>query len=788
MADPMVIDYRFGISTLVGGEFRFGATKLDHDVNLATGNGRVATLTLEFVSDCELGTAMINPASGVSGVNTVSTAFTDDAANLIVPDPITSGTINVVNDAPVIDNCPTAAFQIPWNGGSVSIDFDATDSDIACGCDVLTWTVLSGIGSISVDMGVYLYVGAPGNIGCNTVTVEVADLYGGADTCVFDIEVLNTPPEIVCPEEVIEILWGYEATGTVTATDADGGPSGMTFSLGAGTTCPGSGPNAPQIGTTDGVFTWLTEETNAYLGTFIAEVIVTDGAPLDACNTENADTCYIEILVKPKFRVTIEKAHDVLQGHYLNVPIFLDDSYVSMEMGGFDFLIAYDATALTFIEATAGALLTQCGWEYFVYRYGPTGNCGNACPSGMLRLVAMAETNNGNIHPTCWDSGSGTELAVMKFFVTDDRTFECHYAPIEFYWMDCGDNTISSKHGDTLFLEDGVWSFVGNPMGDPPTGYDLLPGYWGVGDDCLVGDKHFPLRAIDFKNGGVDIICSEDIDARGDINANGLMNEIADAVMFTNYFINGLAAFGDHVEASIAASDVNADGTTLSVADLVYLIRVIQGDAQPYPKLTPNAETVTVLTQLMGEAMTVKYNGVEAGAALFVFSLEGTVGEPTLLAGASDMEIAYSATDNEVRVLVYNIGPNAINTGDILSIPVEGKLELTETEIADFNGSALNVSTRVLPTRFELAQNYPNPFNPTTTMMLSMPVAGKYNLAIYNIAGQLIQNFSGTSEAGVVEVIWDGTDSYGNKVASGVYFYKFTSRNFSETKKMILMK
>ncbi|MCP4567820.1 MAG: T9SS type A sorting domain-containing protein [FCB group bacterium] len=793
MSDVTVIDYRFGISDLGGGVFRFGATKLNHDVNLAVADGQVATLTLEFTSDCELGSAAIDPASGVSGANTVSTTFADNAATLIVPDPITSGLISVVNDTPEFVACPDDQ-SIYWNGGSYSFNFDATDADLACGCDVHTYRLLnSSIGSISVDQGVYQYAGQPGDIGCNTVTVEVEDLYGGTDTCIFELEVLNVAPVVVCPDDVVEILWGYEATATATATDADFGPSGLTYSLGLGTTCPGSGAHEPQIGVTDGVFTWLTEETNAYLGTFFAEVIVTDGAPLDLCNTENADTCYIEILVKPKFRVTIEKAegpdgYGVLQGHYYSLPIFLDDSYVSMEMGGFDFLIAYDASALTFIEATPGALLTQCGWEYFVYRFGPDGNCGNACPSGLLRVVAMAETNNGNIHPTCFDSGSGTELALLKFFVTNDRTFECHYAPVEFYWMDCGDNTISSKYGDTLFLEDGVWTFEGNPMGDPPVGYDLLPGYWGVGDDCLVGDKHFPLRAIDFKNGGIDIICADDIDGRGDINANGLMNEIADAVMFTNYFINGLAAFADHVEASIAASDVNADGTTLSVADLVYLIRVIQGDAQPYPKLTPNAESITVLTQLMGNAMTVKYNGVEAGAALFVFSLEGTVGQPTLLAGADGMEIAYSATDSEVRVLIYNIGPNAINTGDILSIPVEGTLELTETEIADFNGSALNVSTRILPTRFELAQNYPNPFNPTTTMMLAMPVAGNYNLAIYNIAGQLIQSFSGHAEASVVEVTWDGTDSYGSKVASGVYFYKFTANNFSETKKMILMK
>jgi hypothetical protein len=308
----------------------------------------------------------------------------------------------------------------------------------------------------------------------------------------------------------------------------------------------------------------------------------------------------------------------------------------------------------------------------------------------------------------------------------------------------------------------------------------------------LVGDKDYPLRAIDFKNGGVDIICADSIDARGDINTNGVPNEIADAVMFTNYFINGLSAFGDHVEASIAASDVNADGISLSVADLVYLIRVIQGDASPYPKPDPEAETIAIKTQLVNNQMNVAYNSAtDLGAILLRFNVTGSVESVTLGDGASQMDIRYAVNgDDELNVLVYSMSNAAIAAGSnaLVSIVTTGEIKLTEIDAADFYGNVLSSTSTRLPSEFALAQNYPNPFNPQTTIALDLPVAADYSVAIYNIAGQLIRTYSGYSEAGTVKLVWDGRDAFGSQVASGIYFYKAIADKYTSTKKMILMK
>ena len=88
-----------------------------------------------------------------------------------------------------------------------------------------------------------------------------------------------------------------------------------------------------------------------------------------------------------------------------------------------------------------------------------------------------------------------------------------------------------------------------------------------------------------------------------------------------------------------------------------------------------------------------------------------------------------------------------------------------------------------LPMTFGLSQNYPNPFNPTTKIEFTMPKAVPYELTIYNVLGQVVQEFSDQGKAGVNTVTWDAS---GN--GSGIYFYKLKAGDFTETRKMALVK
>ncbi|UCG51503.1 MAG: choice-of-anchor D domain-containing protein [Candidatus Latescibacterota bacterium] len=94
-----------------------------------------------------------------------------------------------------------------------------------------------------------------------------------------------------------------------------------------------------------------------------------------------------------------------------------------------------------------------------------------------------------------------------------------------------------------------------------------------------------------------------------------------------------------------------------------------------------------------------------------------------------------------------------------------------------------------LPDRYVLYQNHPNPFNPVTTIRYELPERSHVRLAVYNVRGELVRVLVDRSRpAGRFEAHWNGSNSNGEPVASGVYFYKLTTKGFTQTKKMVLLK
>jgi hypothetical protein len=360
----------------------------------------------------------------------------------------------------------------------------------------------------------------------------------------------------------------------------------------------------------------------------------------------------------------------------------------------------------------------------------------------------------------------------MNFLVSNDRTLECQYVPIRFFWIDCGDNSLSNWDGSQLYIAGRVFEYMNQDVPVDPA-YATFPGYAGVPAGFCLQDPNFPNkpgpdRNIDFYNGGIDIVCADSIDARGDINLNNVGYEIADAVMFTNYFVKGVSAFGTHVAGSTAASDVNADGLALSVADLVYLIRVIVGDALPYPKTAPVQATYVNDNGTLSVDMPM-------GAAYVVIKGEAA---PELL--AQNMEMSYGVREGNTHVIIYP-SFNATVTESFTGNFLNAKGEILSVEMATADGAP--VVAKMIPANFGLAQNYPNPFNPTTELSFSLPVASQYTLTVYNVTGQKVTEFSGAKEAGTHTITFNG-----DGMASGVYFYKLVAGNFSATKKMVLLK
>lgn len=104
-------------------------------------------------------------------------------------------------------------------------------------------------------------------------------------------------------------------------------------------------------------------------------------------------------------------------------------------------------------------------------------------------------------------------------------------------------------------------------------------------------------------------------------------------------------------------------------------------------------------------------------------------------------------------------------------------------------GLAAGDDLEPLPRSFALEQNYPNPFNPTTTIRYRISRPHEVEISIYNLLGQqLVTLESGYRTPGIYETTWDGTDSRGRSVASGFYLYRITAGDYSETRKMLLLK
>jgi hypothetical protein len=134
------------------------------------------------------------------------------------------------------------------------------------------------------------------------------------------------------------------------------------------------------------------------------------------------------------------------------------------------------------------------------------------------------------------------------------------------------------------------------------------------------------------------------------------------------------------------------------------------------------------------------------------------------------------------KEMVFNEGAPPVSAKD-------GVLRITPTFVSE--NENLN-----LPQNFNLGQNFPNPFNPTTTIPFKVkslefgvgrPI--RTTLIIYNVLGQEVRTLVDENlNSGTYQVIWDAKNDKGVKVPSGVYFYRLTSGDISEVRKMVLLR
>ncbi len=377
--------------------------------------------------------------------------------------------------------------------------------------------------------------------------------------------------------------------------------------------------------------------------------------------------------------ITIDKLYNVWSGHLnpydgadFNVGINLQYVEPTRDYDGFDFLIRFDHLAMSVTGVQPGELLDSCGWEYFTYRVGSVGNCGGLpCPDNIVRIVSVADINDGANHPSCLTPNPG-QLARISFHFPYDTGLMNQTYLLEWLWYDCGDNVMSNPVGDTIFFSREVYDVNGFAI----TADSAFPTQYGVPASCIPGGLDSVYRKIDFFTGSVRVPPAE-LDIRGDVNLNGIAYEIADWVLFSNYFFFGLSAFTVNQEAQTAATDANANGLTLELSDLMYIYRVVIGDAYPYPMppLAPFGDTVALIQDTLANTISVDYD--DSLSALYLV-IEGNI-EP--VDALPDHDLSWYFDTTYTRILVFpgvNLQPDEalLDSGLVFTYTGDGQLGL----------------------------------------------------------------------------------------------------------------
>jgi hypothetical protein len=427
-----------------------------------------------------------------------------------------------------------------------------------------------------------------------------------------------------------------------------------------------------------------------------------------------------------------------IPGASIQIPVSLNNSGYTSKVGAFEILIHWDSQALTLSSITRTGRLGS--WEYFHVTMNDAG-------PGSARLVGIADMVNGPVSPPL-QTGTGPILN-LNFAVSSDERWIGVRAPIQFLTQDLTDNTLSDSSGYVL----------------------VYPG---------------------LTDGGVSILGPGQV-LMGDINLNGIAYETADFVLFVNHLINPTAFPFTSVQTQ--ATDINTDGLTLTVADLVYLLNIINGNILPPLKPGDNAATVELLVAENNGTLDIQASSNTQIAALMMkINHTGlTLAPPRPTCG---LELAYFDNGQTLTVLMYDPecrglaqGQAALFNSAITSgSPQVGSITVGEIQAADPEGRMISAGVK-MPDAYELFGSYPNPFNSTTKISFAIANKAYIDLDIFDVTGRLVKRLAQSEfPAGRHDLLWNGQDDNDQNVASGIYFYRLKVDNFTEVNKTTLIK
>jgi len=328
-------------------------------------------------------------------------------------------------------------------------------------------------------------------------------------------------------------------------------------------------------------------------------------------------------------------------------------------------------------------------------------------------------------------------------------------------------------------------------------GGNTLPSPLANGDvdgDCdMDGDDLDYLIAWMFESGPAPVTCTcrkPDIDScsvqlPGDYNHSG-SRDITDVTYFINYFYQG----GSTLPAPLANGDVDGD-CDMDGDDLDYLIAwMFEGGPAPVDCTCRKPEIDSCSVMDIGDI-----NGsgsidiTDLTVLIDYLCNDGTPPVPLFNCDVNGDCVIDSLDITYLIDYMFMSGPPPVDC--TCRMPVKGSCFTNSFDQDEYIAQAMMKGTpeSAMPRQFSLHQNRPNPFNPVTEISFTLPEASEVRVMVYNILGQHVSTLiDGYQEAGEHAVIWNGTDSNGRKVSSGIYLYTIEAGQYKASRKMVLMK
>jgi hypothetical protein len=293
----------------------------------------------------------------------------------------------------------------------------------------------------------------------------------------------------------------------------------------------------------------------------------------------------------------------------------------------------------------------------------------------------------------------------------------------------------------------------------------------------------------------------------GDANCDGAV-DLADAIYLLNYLFKGGPAPcpGGRGEATVAAMLARPNASQ-GHAQVWLTLEGAVADRSISSSTKPSSHQSDQMRQIWVMA---KFDRDLAGVQLEMEfdPLWVTMFDPTLTPLTQGFQLFCGTEDGVQKIGIVDLsGQKALSAGeghiltlnlaaaDLRSIkirkalPVDTEATALTTEAWEELEEEMEKPSESRPEHFSLSQNYPNPFNPQTSISYALPGDAHVRLSVYNVLGQKVaQLVDQLQTAGYKTVWWNGTDQRGDQVASGVYFYRLETEEFSQIRKMMLVK